>query len=167
MEELLRFLDIIGNLPRYLTEDIELAGQTIPAGDIVMVAMDKANRDPKQFEDPDTLNILRKDAKGHVAFGHGIHVCLGAPLARVELQSVITTLFSRIPTLKVAVPCRGDPGEDRRQDLRAEVAARHVVDRMASVDCREQASTVRLVMREYEADVVVAARMSSPTASPP
>ena len=104
VEELLRFLDIIGNLPRYLTEDMELAGQTIPAGDIVMVAMDKANRDPKQFEDPDTLNIQRTDAKGHVAFGHGIHVCLGAPLARVELQSVIAALFTRIPTLKVAVP---------------------------------------------------------------
>lgn len=104
VEELLRFLDIIGNLPRYLTEDMELAGQTIPAGDIVMVAMDKANRDPSQFEDPDTLNILRKDARSHVSFGHGIHVCLGAPLARVELQSVISTLFTRIPTLKVAVP---------------------------------------------------------------
>ena len=104
VEELLRYLDIIGNLPRYLTEDMELAGQTIPAGDIVMVAMDKANRDPNQFEDPETLNILRKDAKGHVAFGHGIHVCLGAPLARVELQSVITALFNRIPTLKLAVP---------------------------------------------------------------
>jgi cytochrome P450 len=104
VEELLRFLDIIGNLPRYLTEDIELAGQAIPAGDIVMVALDAANRDPKQFEDPDTLNIQRTDAKGHVAFGHGIHVCLGAPLARVELQSVIAMLFTRIPTLKVAVP---------------------------------------------------------------
>lgn len=103
VEELLRYLDIIGNLPRSLTADMEIDGQTIPAGDIVMVAMDVANRDENQFDDPNTLNI-RRDARGHIAFGYGVHVCLGAPLARVELQAVIKTLLERIPTLKLAVP---------------------------------------------------------------
>ncbi|MFA5710874.1 cytochrome P450 [Mycolicibacterium sp.] len=103
VEELLRFDDIIGNLPRTITADVEIGGHTFKEGDIVMVAMDAANRDPKVFDDPNTLNI-RRDARSHIAFGYGIHVCLGAPLARVELQVVINALLQRIPTLKVAVP---------------------------------------------------------------
>ncbi len=103
VEELLRYLDIIGNLPRSLTADMEIDGQTFSAGDIVMVAMDAANRDENQFDDPNTLNI-RRDARGHVAFGYGVHSCLGAQLARVELQVVIGTLLKRIPTLRVAIP---------------------------------------------------------------
>lgn len=103
VEELLRFLDIIGNLPRTLTEDMEIAGQTFSKGDIVMVAMDAANRDENIFNDPNTLNIRREDARGHVAFGYGVHSCLGATLARIELQTVIIALLKRVPTLKLAV----------------------------------------------------------------
>ncbi|OBB26100.1 cytochrome [Mycolicibacterium peregrinum] len=103
VEELLRYLDIIGNLPRVLTDDVEINEQKFKKGELVMVAMEAANRDPKVFENPDTLDIHR-DARGHVAFGHGIHVCLGAPLARIELQTVYRLLFERIPTLRVGVP---------------------------------------------------------------
>jgi cytochrome P450 len=103
VEELLRYLDIIGNLPRFLTEDVEVGGHKFAQGEIVMMALDAANRDATVFEDPDTLDI-RRDARGHVAFGYGIHTCLGAPLARVELQAVIGALLDRIPTLKLAVP---------------------------------------------------------------
>lgn len=103
VEELLRYLDIIGNLPRVLTDDVEIGDKKFSKGDLVMVAMDAANRDAKVFENPDTLDIHR-DARGHVAFGYGIHTCLGAPLARVELQTVIRLTFERIPTLKLAVP---------------------------------------------------------------
>lgn len=103
VEELLRYLDIIGNLPRFMTADLEIGGHKFNEGEIVMVAMDAANRDAGVFDDPDTLNIQR-DARGHIAFGYGIHTCLGAPLARVELQVVITALLQRVPTLEVAVP---------------------------------------------------------------
>lgn len=103
IEELLRHLDIISNLPRMATEDIEIEGQTVPAGSLVMVSTEAGNRDPAVFEDPDRFDIHR-DASRHLTFGHGIHTCLGAPLARLELDVVFTTLLERIPTLRLAVP---------------------------------------------------------------
>ncbi|ORA15693.1 MULTISPECIES: cytochrome P450 [Mycobacterium avium complex (MAC)] len=103
VEELLRYLDIIGNLPRTLTADMEIGGQTLAEGDLVMVATDAANRDEAVFNEANALDI-RRDARGHIAFGYGIHTCLGAPLARVELQVVIGLLLERVPNLKVAVP---------------------------------------------------------------
>ena len=103
VEELLRYLDIIGNLPRSMTAEMEIGGTTFAEGDIVVMGLDAANRDPNTFENPDTLDI-RRDARGHLAFGYGIHTCLGAPLARVELQVVIRALLERIPSLAVAVP---------------------------------------------------------------
>jgi cytochrome P450 len=103
VEELLRFLTIVhSGRRRVALQDIEIDGQTIRAGDGVVLANDIANRDESAFADPDRLDIHR-DARHHVAFGFGVHQCLGQPLARVELQVVYGTLYRRIPTLRLAV----------------------------------------------------------------
>jgi cytochrome P450 len=102
VEELLRYLHITHNGRRRVAlEDIEIAGETIRAGEGIILANDIANRDPAVFEDPDRLDLTR-DARRHVAFGFGVHQCLGQPLARMELQVVYSTLYQRIPTLKLA-----------------------------------------------------------------
>ncbi|MEV5492098.1 cytochrome P450 [Streptomyces bobili] len=102
VEELLRYLHIthLGRR-RAVTEDIEIAGQVVKAGEGVIMAAEIANRDPEVFPDPDRLDLTR-DARRHVAFGFGVHQCLGQPLARMELQVVYGTLYKRIPTLKPA-----------------------------------------------------------------
>ncbi|MFD3839478.1 cytochrome P450 [Streptomyces sp. NPDC058642] len=102
VEELLRYLNITHQgRRRAVTEDIEIAGEVIKAGEGVIVVNEIGNRDPEAFEDPDRLDITR-DARRHVAFGFGIHQCLGQPLARMELQVVYGTLYRRIPTLRLA-----------------------------------------------------------------
>jgi cytochrome P450 len=102
VEELLRYLNIPHNGRRRVAlEDIEVAGQVIRAGGGLIMPNDVANRDPEAFPDPDRLDIAR-EARHHVAFGFGVHQCLGQPLARVELQVVYSTLYKRIPTLKLA-----------------------------------------------------------------
>ncbi|MFF0156245.1 cytochrome P450 [Streptomyces sp. NPDC005263] len=102
VEELLRYLNIVhGGRRRAALEDIEIAGQVIRAGEGVILPNDIANRDPEAFADPDRLDITR-DARRHVAFGFGVHQCLGQPLARMELQVVYSTLYRRIPTLRLA-----------------------------------------------------------------
>lgn len=102
VEELLRYLNITHQgRRRAVTEDIEIAGEVIKAGEGIIVVNEIGNRDPEVFEDPDRLDITR-DARRHVAFGFGIHQCLGQPLARMELQVVYSTLYRRIPTLKLA-----------------------------------------------------------------
>jgi cytochrome P450 len=102
VEELLRYLNITHNGRRRVAiEDIEIAGRVIRAGDGVIIANDIGNRDPEAFAEPDLLDI-RRDARRHVAFGFGVHQCLGQPLARVELQVVYSTLYRRIPTLRLA-----------------------------------------------------------------
>ncbi|MFI1701664.1 cytochrome P450 [Streptomyces bobili] len=102
VEELLRYLHIthLGRR-RAVTEDIEVAGQVVRAGEGVIMVNEIANRDPEVFADPDRLDLTR-DARRHVAFGFGVHQCLGQPLARMELQVVYGTLYKRIPTLKPA-----------------------------------------------------------------
>ncbi|MGP2442356.1 cytochrome P450 [Streptomyces sp. JW3] len=103
VEELLRYLNITHNGRRRVAlEDIEIGGVTIRAGDGLVIAGDIANRDPAAFADPDRLDLTR-DARRHVAFGFGVHQCLGQPLARVELQAVYSTLYRRIPTLALAI----------------------------------------------------------------
>lgn len=103
VEELLRYLNITHNGRRRVAlEDIEIGGETIRAGDGLIIAGDIANRDPDVFPDPDRLDITR-DARRHVAFGFGVHQCLGQPLARLELQVVYSTLYRRIPTLALAI----------------------------------------------------------------
>src|SRR3569833_3046537 len=104
VEELLRYLNIVhSGRRRVATEDVEVGGQLIRAGEGVVVATDAGNRDASAFADPDVLDIHRQ-ARHHVAFGYGVHQCLGQPLARVELQVVYGTLYRRIPTLRLAVP---------------------------------------------------------------
>ncbi|BBA96144.1 putative cytochrome P450 [Actinacidiphila reveromycinica] len=103
VEELLRYLTIThSGRRRVALEDIEIDGRLIRAGDGVILAGDVANRDPRAFPDPQRLDVTR-NARHHVAFGYGVHQCLGQPLARVELQVVYSTLYSRIPTLRLAV----------------------------------------------------------------
>jgi cytochrome P450 len=102
VEELLRYLHITHNgRRRAVLEDIEFAGQVIRAGEGLIFPNDIGNRDPEAFPDPDRLD-LERDARHHVAFGFGIHQCLGQPLARMELQVVYSTLYRRIPTLRLA-----------------------------------------------------------------
>lgn len=103
VEELLRYLNIVhSGRRRVATEDVEVGGRLIRAGEGVIVATDSGNRDDRVFPDADTLDIHRP-ARQHVAFGYGVHQCLGQPLARVELQVVYGTLYRRIPTLRPAV----------------------------------------------------------------
>ncbi|WP_328545979.1 cytochrome P450 [Streptomyces platensis] len=88
---------------RFFAEDTELYGTRIPAGDSVIVSLSAANRDDRQFPDADALHFDRTP-NPHLAFGHGIHFCPGAALARIELQIALGTLLSRLPDLRLAVP---------------------------------------------------------------
>ena len=103
VNELLRYLNIThtGRV-RLVLADIEIAGEVLHAGDGVILANDVGNRDPAAFPDPDRLDLGR-EARNHVAFGFGVHQCLGQPLARLELQAVYGTLYRRIPNLRLAV----------------------------------------------------------------
>ncbi|AEW98143.1 MULTISPECIES: cytochrome P450 [Streptomycetaceae] len=110
VEELLRYHSIIRNGPRRVaTEDVEVGGRLIRAGEGVVAAVPSANRDETVFADPDRLDVCRPNAQHHVAFGYGIHQCLGQALARVELQVVIGTLLRRFPGLRPAVPVEEIP----------------------------------------------------------
>ncbi|WJY37084.1 cytochrome P450 [Streptomyces sp. P9-2B-2] len=102
VEELLRYLSVIHTGAKAALEDVELGGHLIRAGDTVTVSLHAANRDPERFADPDTLD-LRRRAIGHLAFGHGIHQCLGQQLARVEMRVAYPALLTRFPTLRLAV----------------------------------------------------------------
>jgi cytochrome P450 len=104
VEELLRFNGPlqVSHL-RLSTEPIKLAGITIPAGEIIAPDLLVANRHPACTPQPDALDITRTDYS-HLAFGHGIHHCLGAPLARLETRTALDTLLTRYPRLRLAVP---------------------------------------------------------------
>ncbi|GLW10757.1 cytochrome P450 [Microtetraspora sp. NBRC 13810] len=102
IEELLRFDSPVERASqRIAVQDVEIAGTVIPRGSWVHVSLGAAHRDPRAFHEPDALDITRPDNR-HLAFGHGIHYCLGAPLARVEGQIAIGTLLTRFPTLRLA-----------------------------------------------------------------
>jgi len=104
VEEMLRYNGpATSSGPRFATQDTELDGQLIRKGEAVIPLLKSANRDELQFERPDEMDIERK-IKRHLAFGHGIHMCLGAPLARVEGDVAFTTLLSRLPDLRLRVP---------------------------------------------------------------
>lgn len=101
VEELLRYLSIVMATVRCATEDVELDGQLIRDGESVTISLAAANHDEERFDDPETLDLLRPSS-GHVAFGHGIHQCLGQQLARVEMQVAYPALLRRFPTLHLA-----------------------------------------------------------------
>lgn len=104
VEELLRYLSIIQNGQRRVAvEDIEIAGETIRAGEGIIVDLAPANWDAKAFPEPEKLDVHRP-ARMHVGFGFGPHQCVGQQLARAELQIVYSTLLRRIPTLRLAIP---------------------------------------------------------------
>jgi cytochrome P450 len=103
VEELLRYLSVAKTFMRTTLEDVELGGRTIEAGTTVIVSYSAANRDPERFVDPHVLDLRRQDG-GHLAFGHGIHQCLGQQLARVEMRVAFPALVTRFPTLRLAVP---------------------------------------------------------------
>jgi pimeloyl-[acyl-carrier protein] synthase len=100
VEELLRYESPVQRFGRVPLADVEIEGRTIPAGAIVVGAIGAANRDPAHFHDPDRLDLGRRD-NHHLAFGSGIHVCLGAPLARAEAQIAVASLFRRAPGLSL------------------------------------------------------------------
>jgi cytochrome P450 len=104
VEELMRYLSIIQTGQRRIaTEDIELGGELIRAGEGIILDVPPANWDERRYPNPDQLDLQRED-NAHVGFGYGRHQCVGQQLARMELQIVLHTLFSRIPTLKLAAP---------------------------------------------------------------
>ena len=101
IEELLRYDGPVEtSTERFAREDIAIGGTVIPRGEMVMVVIASADHDPDRFQDPDALDITRADNK-HLAFGKGIHFCLGAPLARMEGQIAINTLLRRMPNLRL------------------------------------------------------------------
>ena len=101
VEELLRFAPPLHMFTRYALEDLEYGGQTFEQGEQVGLLLGAANRDPQRFDTPDRFWPERPDG-GHVSFGGGIHFCVGAPLARLELQIALPVLFERLPALKLA-----------------------------------------------------------------
>src|SRR5204863_8887813 len=105
VEELMRWvplLTVADVLPRYAIEDVELSGGTVRAGEPVLLAKHAANRDPRRYEDPNRLDITR-DAQGELGFGHGAHFCLGAQLARMDIQIALAAVLARFPNLRLAV----------------------------------------------------------------
>ncbi len=105
VEELTRFVPLGASaaFARIATEDLELGGQLVRKGDSVVTTIASANRDEAVFDRPDEINLTREQ-NPHVGFGHGVHHCLGAPLARLELQLAVGTLVRRLPGLRLAVP---------------------------------------------------------------
>jgi len=105
VEELLRFESPVQRAPRFPLEDVEVGGVRLARGATVTAVIGAANRDPAVFDDPERLDV-RRDARRHVAFGGGIHSCLGAPLARLEIRVALEVLLRRLPDLAL------DPGAE-------------------------------------------------------
>lgn len=109
VEELLRYVSIANHgAVRVATEDVKVGGQLIRQGDIVIVSIPMANRDPRRYEQPYSFDITRRP-KTTLAFGHGLHRCVAAPMARLELQVALPALLRRFPGLRLAVPLQEVP----------------------------------------------------------
>lgn len=107
IEEMLRYNGPVEfSTSRWVREDLEFKGVSMSRGDLVIVSLTSANRDPEQFNDPDLFDITREKSP-HLAFGKGIHLCLGAPLARLEVEIAINTLLKRYPDIRL----KGDASE--------------------------------------------------------
>jgi cytochrome P450 len=103
VEEALRFDAPLHMFTRYALESVEVGPARLRTGDVIGLLLGAANRDPARFADPDRFDAARP-ASAHVSFGAGIHFCLGAPLARLELEAALPVLFGRLPGLKLAAP---------------------------------------------------------------
>lgn len=103
VEELLRYLSVAKSFMRTALVDVEVGGHLIEAGTTVVLSYNTANRDPERFTDPHVLDLHRQEG-GHLAFGHGTHLCLGQQLARIEMRIAFSALLDRFPTLRLAVP---------------------------------------------------------------
>ena len=104
VEELMRFDGGVGTASfRFTTADIPLGDVVIPAGEVLVLSLASANRDPSHFPDADVLDLTRQP-RGALAFGHGIHYCIGAPLAKLTLETALGRLITRFPQLRLAVP---------------------------------------------------------------
>jgi cytochrome P450 len=108
IEELMRFDSPLQLFERTATDDVAIGGVTVPAGQKVAALLGSANHDPAVFADPETLDVGRTD-NPHISFGAGIHFCIGAPLARVELQASFEALLTRTSTLELGRPARRRP----------------------------------------------------------
>ena len=101
IEETLRFESPVARQPRLMKADIDFGGFPFRKGEMVFQMLNAANRDPELFSNPDTFDIRRKDNR-HMAFGHGIHFCIGAMLARTEAEIAIRTVLQRMPSIRFA-----------------------------------------------------------------
>jgi len=119
VEESLRLEPAASVIDRYATRDVELGGVPIAAGDLVRLSLSAANRDPAFFTDPDRFDVLRDNARHHVAFAHGPHVCLGMHLARLETHVALAALLDRLPGLRL---CPAFTAETRGLVFRKPVA---------------------------------------------
>ncbi len=110
IEEVLRYRSPLQWMPRATRLDVEMHGQVIPAGRLVLPLIGSANRDPKQFRDAGRFDITR-DPNPHIAFGHGIHACLGAALARLEARIALADFLERVQEFELA---SAEPWEPRK-----------------------------------------------------
>ena len=102
VEEVLRFCTPTLMFPRLATRDVEVAGRRIPAGARILLLLASGNRDEAVFPDGETMDIERENARDHLTFGHGVHFCLGAPLARLEMKIILEELTRRLPGMRLA-----------------------------------------------------------------
>jgi pentalenolactone synthase len=104
VEEIMRTPGALGGgVPRYARTDLEVGGVQVKAGELVLLDTGAGNHDPAVFEDPDRFDVARQGA-GHLTFGYGARYCIGAPLARIELQAVFSQLIPKFPDMRLAVP---------------------------------------------------------------
>ncbi|WP_405183051.1 cytochrome P450 [Nocardia sp. NBC_01377] len=117
IEETLRYESPIRGDFRLTTEEVEVGGMTLPAGTTVMLLNVAANRDPRKFDEPDTFDIERTNARSHIAFGRGVHSCPGAPLARTEAVAAVERLFDRTSIIEIDDSRHGPVGDRRYRYL--------------------------------------------------
>ena len=106
VEEFFRYCPSAHGVHRAVAQDAEIAGFPVYAGETLRLLVTSANHDPDRFPEPERLDLTRKDARHHVDFGIGIHVCLGQWLARMDIEVGLSTLYARHPDLRVAGPFR-------------------------------------------------------------
>ncbi|MGW0366155.1 cytochrome P450 family protein [Streptomyces sp. NPDC002990] len=130
VEEIVRFEGSVETSTfRYAAEDAEIRGTVIPKGSLVQIAITSANRDPEKFDSPDVLDVTREGIQGtHLGFGHGTHYCLGAPLARLELEIALSSLLREFPEMELA-----DAEESKSAWLKGPVAAFRGLERLQIV----------------------------------